>query len=828
MKDYELPGAFYLGRQTDGAEGGTDGDLLMVDSRNLTTHAVIVGMTGSGKTGLGISLLEEALIDRIPVIAIDPKGDIANLALQFPSLDGKDFEPWVDPQQAAAADVTVSDWAEQQAALWKKGLAQWGQSGDRIQRLKDCADITVYTPGSNAGVQLSALRAFDPPSDAILNDDEAFGERVSSTTTGLLTLLGVEADPVSGREHILVSSILSANWREGRATDLPSLITSIQNPPFSQLGVMPVETVFPSKDRLALAMRLNNLLASPGFQQWMKGDAIDTSALLYTPSGKPRASVISIAHLSDAERMFVVTLLLSDIIAWMRSQPGTGSLRAILYIDELFGYMPPVANPPSKQLLLTLLKQARAFGLGVVLATQNPVDLDYRGLSNAGTWFIGRLQTERDKLRLLDGLEGAATSDAFKRADIERTIAGLGKRRFLLHSVHDASPVEFSTRWVLSYLAGPMTREQIRQLRAISGGGVVGAGAASASVAVSGAQSAPAPAATATPGSPTPSVATTAVAATGVDAAPAATGTPDASPHAPVLSAEIPQYFLNTSSADRLYRPHIIGVADVTIANTRYNVAEDRRIMLLGQVSDGPVAFSWTAAEPRDGFDITDMEKSATPGALFVPVPAEAALARNYTAWGKQLQQWLARNESVELLESAKMKLVSRSDESERDFRIRLQNTAREARDIQIEKLRAKYASKLVTAQEKIRRSEQAVQREQAQAQQAHVSTVVAVGSAMLGAFLGRGKISATSISKLGTAARGAGRSVQQQGDVARAAETVNAQQQQLAVLEEDLQREIDALDASYDAQAEELKTITVKPKQSDVRIRFVGLLWVA
>jgi hypothetical protein len=796
MSEFEKLGVFYLGKQYDLAAKQRLDDLVLYDAKDLTTHAVIIGMTGSGKTGLGIGLLEEALIDRIPVIAIDPKGDLGNLALRFPGLAASDFRPWIDPQQASNAGESPDAFAEQQAATWKKGLEGWGQGGDRIAHLSSSADVTIYTPGSNAGRPISLLRAFSAPPLAIRNDPEAFRERVDATATGLLSLLGIEADPITSREHILLANLLSNAWQEGRDMDLADLIGAIQTPPFSKLGVMPLDTVFPAKDRLALAMRLNNLLAAPGFQNWLAGDALDTANLLYDASGKPRASIVSIAHLGDAERMFFVTLLLADIIAWMRTQPGTGSLRAILYIDELFGYMPPVANPASKVLLLTLLKQARAFGLGVVLATQNPVDLDYRGLSNAGTWFIGRLQTERDKMRVMEGLEGASGGRAFDRAAMERTLAGLGKRVFLLHSVHEPAPIVFETRWTLSYLAGPMTREQIRTLTSSSG-----------------APAAPRPAQAAEPVTRSVETATT-------DAA-------GYSSRQPVLSADVPQYFLPATTPAPVYHPAVVGIADVSYSSAKHSITEQRRVALLATLDSGPIALDWNNAERHDDFELSQFERSPKSDASFADIPPAAASAKSYAIWTKQLQQWIVANEQVTLFTSKAMKLTSRSGESERDFRIRLQVAARESRDEKVEKLRAKYASRMTTLQEKIRRAEQAVQRESSQAQQAGVDTVISVGSAILGAVFGRGKVGVGTLGKVGTAARGVGRAAQQRGDVSRATETVESLRQQLAALEQELAQEAEAIGASFDAQLEELDTITIKARSSDVRVSLVALLWV-
>src|SRR5688572_4368033 len=467
MQDFEKLGVFYLGKRYDLEAGkARDEELVLYDSKDLVTHGVCVSMTGSGKTGLCIAILEEAAIDGIPAIVIDPKGDLANLLLTFPQLRAEDFRPWINEDDARRKGVAPDEFAAQQAQKWREGLASWGQDGQRIARLREAADFTVYTPGSTAGVPVSILKSFAAPPREMVDDVEIFRERINTTATSLLGLLGVDADPVQSREHILLSTILGHAWQQGRDLDLAALIHQIQQPPMTKVGVMDVESFFPSKDRFALAMRLNNLLAAPGFETWMSGEPLDVGAFLHTGAGKPRISIFSIAHLGDAERMFFVSMLLNQVLGWVRTQSGTTSLRAILYMDEIFGYFPPVANPPSKQPLLTLLKQARAYGLGILLATQNPVDLDYKGLANAGTWFIGRLQTDRDKQRVLDGLEGAAAaaSSRFDRATMDRLLSGLGNRVFLMNNVHEDGPDIFETRWVMSYLRGPMTRAQIKQL----------------------------------------------------------------------------------------------------------------------------------------------------------------------------------------------------------------------------------------------------------------------------------------------------------------------------------------------------------------------------
>jgi len=466
MQDFEKLGVFYLGKEYDLAAKRRKEDLVLYDSRDLVTHAVCVGMTGSGKTGLCISLLEEAAIDGVPALVIDPKGDLGNLMLTFPELRGADFLPWVNEEEARRKGVEPAVYAESQAALWKRGLAEWGQDGERIRRLREAAEFAIYTPGSSAGLPLSILKSFQAPEKVVLDDGDLRRERVATTATSLLALVGVDADPVQSREHILLSTILDNAWRQGLDLDLAGIIQQIQDPPVQRIGVFDLESFFPSKKRFGLAMTLNNLLASPGFSAWLEGEPLDIGRLLWTPAGKPRVAIISIAHLSDAERMFFVSLLLTQVVGWMRTQSGTTSLRALLYMDEIFGFFPPVANPPSKQPLLTLLKQARAYGLGVLLATQNPVDLDYKGLGNTGTWLLGRLQTDRDKQRVLEGLEGASGGARFDRAAMERTLAGLGNRVFLMHNVHEDAPVVFESRWAMSYLRGPLTRVQIKELMA--------------------------------------------------------------------------------------------------------------------------------------------------------------------------------------------------------------------------------------------------------------------------------------------------------------------------------------------------------------------------
>ena len=616
--EYEKLGAFYLGRPYDVSAKAPLPGVVLYDSKDLVTHAVCVGMTGSGKTGLCIDLIEEAALDGVPTIAIDPKGDLANLMLTFPDLRPSDFRPWINEEDAAKKGLTADEYAAQQAETWSKGLAEWGEDGERIRRLRDAAEFAVYTPGSSAGIPVSILASFAAPPEAIRDDAELLRERVNAVVTSLLALVGVDADPVQSREHVLTSTLVTNAWMSGSDLDLATLVERIQRPQLERIGVMDIESFYPEKERMKLALALNGLLAAPGFASWLEGVPLDVNTILRTAGGKPRVAIMSIAHLSDAERMFFVSLLLNQLVGWMRAQSGTTSLRAIVYMDEIFGYFPPVATPPSKQPLLTLLKQARAFGLGVVLATQNPVDLDYKGLANAGTWLLGRLQTERDKARVLEGLEGVAAgaNSAFDRARFDKLLAGLTSRVFLMNNVHEDAPGVLESRWSMSYLRGPLTREQIKRLM------------------------------------------------------------------------------------------------------------EGRRPQLA----------------PRGA--------AAPSSADTAPAAAAADAAQ----------------------------------------------TRREQRDAAVEKLRREYAPKIARAEEKLRNAQQVLDREQGQARSAEIQTAISVGATILTSLLGNKRMKYTTLGRGTTAARGAARAIEQQGDVKRAREDADAARAELDALNSELQKKIDAL----------------------------------
>lgn len=814
---YEKLGVFYLGKRYDLDAKARTEDLVLYDSKDLVTHGVCVGMTGSGKTGLCLGLLEEAAIDGIPAIIIDPKGDLPNLLLTFENLQPGDFRPWINEDDAQKKGMTPDEFAAAQAALWTKGLNDWQQDAARIGRLKHAADFRVYTPGSSAGFPVSVLKSFAALPPELIEDGELFRDRVSGTSTSILGLLGIDADPIQSREHILLSAIIGQAWQNGRDLDLETLIQGIQQPPFEKLGVMPLESVYPAKDRFGLAMALNNLVAAPGFAAWMEGEALDIGRILYTEQGKPRHAIFSIAHLSDAERMFFVSLLLNQVLSWVRTQSGTTSLRAIVYMDEIAGYFPPTANPPSKKPLLTLMKQARAFGVGVVLATQNPVDLDYKGLANAGTWFIGRLQTDRDKQRVLDGLEGAAAGAGgggrFDRAEMDRMLSQLSTRVFLMNNVHDDGPVIMETRWCMSYLRGPLTRQQIKTLMdPVKLASRAASGAASAA----------------------PRVApTTAPPLTPPERAPQPTGSPAPAPadsSRPVLAPEIPQFFVPArgigTGKTLEYRPALLGMAKVYYSDTKAGVDEDDPQSLLCPITTGPVPVDWDRAEASELTE-DDLEKDGKPGARFGTLPPEAGKPKNYAAWQRDFADALFKVGKLELFRAPEFKLTSTQGESEKDFRVRLALAIRESRDELKEKLRVKYAPKIAAIHERRRKAEQRLDVERAQARDSKISTALSFGGALLGAFMGRKALSTGTISKASTAIGKVGRASKESGDVGRAEETIEAIQQHEADLNAQFEADLASIDAGADPQTMPLETIVIKPKKTNIKVRALVLVWM-
>lgn len=778
---YEKLGAFYLGRPYDLESGEMAPAPLLYDSRDLTTHALCVGMTGSGKTGLCVSLLEEALIDGVPALIVDPKGDVGNLLLTFPDLRPEDFRPWVDPDAARRKDLSVDEYAAREAAKWRDGLASWGQGPERLKKLRESADFRLYTPGSTAGLPVSVLASLEAPPREAVADAEVLGDRIHGVVSGLLGLLEIDADPLTSREHLLLSTILGHEWKAGRGLDLGGLVHAVQSPPVTRVGVMELESFFPAKERFELAMKLNHLLAAPGFQAWLSGEPLAVDRLLYGPDGKPRASIFSLNHLPDPERMFFVSLLLGQVLSWMRSRPGTGSLRALLYVDEVMGYLPPVAEPPSKRAFLTLLKQARAFGLGLVLATQNPADLDYKALSNMGTWFLGRLQTERDRERVMDGLLSAAPGALDKRR-LESILSGLPSRVFFLHNVHEEAPVVFHTRWAMSYLKGPLTRPEIARL---------------------------------TEGRETPETPVEFPGAAPASAAPVTP--PGGSP--PVLPAEIPQVFAAGRDGG-LWTPHLLGQGRVSFVDEKQDVEAEETVFWLHPLTAGGDV-RWEDARELD--EEPELTSEPPRGASFAELPPAAAREASYREWEKGLSDALYHGRRLELPESPTFGVVARPGESERDFRIRLRDLARERRDEHVEELRESYGTKLDRLEEKKRKALQRIDKEADQARDQKLQTVLSVGTTLLSAVMGRKIRRRTS-----TSFRGVSKSVKESRDVERAREDLAALEARERELSEKLEGEIREIEERFDPLAEELTVHEVRPRRTDVRDERVRLVWIA
>ncbi len=798
VSDYEKLGKFYLGRTYDTATKELDDELVMYDSKDLVTHGVVLGMTGSGKTGLCIALLEEAAMDNIPAIVIDPKGDISNLLLQFPELRGSDFRPWINEDDARKKNLTPDEFADRQAETWRNGLESWGQGSDRIARFADKVDVNVFTPGSSAGIPVSILSSLDVPEFEILDDPEMLAERIESTVSSLLSLMGLDADPIQDPEHILLSNIFHTCWTNDESLTLQSLIGYIQSPPFSSVGVISIDEFYNEKKRRDLAMRLNNLLASPGFSVWLKGVPLDIQSMLTAPDGRNRISIFSIAHLSDSERMFFVSLLLNQMLGWMRAQSGTTSLRALLYMDEIFGYLPPTANPPSKKPMMTMLKQARAFGLGVLLATQNPVDLDYKALSNIGTWFLGRLQTERDKARVLEGLEGAAASQdsQFDRQRIEEILAGLGSRVFLLNNVHDDGLKTFHVRWVMSYLRGPLARGQIKELMDPKRDRfeVVEHKPKGASERMTAAAQ-------------------------------------KAESNKPVVSSRIDEFFLPVMpeflNEELVYLPAILRAGSVRFDDNKIDVHGTKDIHFLTQVDERDSHPEWSETQPLPPtMDLTHLQRQPHNAREFGALPAFALESENYTQWKDEFVDHIYHEQKLTVMKAPAFEMYSQPGESEVDFRARLRHKARELRDEAKKALEDAYQQKIEDIEDDMQKAMDKVQEQAAQANAARVSAAMSIGGSILSAILG-GRSRGVSATRARTGANSASRAWKEGRDVERAKEQVAELEDELQVLEKDHEQAVDQLDDQFDPDTTPLEPHHIDPFKKNIRIKTCGLVWM-
>jgi len=823
----------YLGRLYHAASKQRLDEAFTYDPADLTTHAVVTGMTGSGKTGLCITMLEEAALQGIPALIIDPKGDLTNLLLHFPSLAPQDLQPWIDPEMARRAGKSIDQAATEAALSWRNGLEQWGIGTERLMALKNVVQFAVYTPGSDAGLLVKALSSLSLPSAQERASREILVDKISSTVTALLGLVGLkDIDPLRSREHILLSKIIEETWSQGKDVDLTELILQTQNPPFDKLGAFPIDTFFPQKDRMELAMLLNNILAAPSFQSWREGQELDIQSLLYMPDGRPRHSIFYLAHLSDAERMFFVTLLLSAVESWMRTQVGATSLRALLYMDELFGYLPPQSNPPSKQSLLRLLKQARAYGLGLLLATQNPVDLDYKALSNAGTWFIGKLQTERDKERLLDGLESAAGD--VSRAEIDKLISSLGKRVFIQHNVHSSQPSVFQTRWAMNFLAGPLTRNQIPDLNKLVGADFLkgtpdlteatpqttsrsGVGTESG-LSTSATAMASVPVSQPAPSKPVPS----------------SLGHETRSP----LPAGVSEYFLPTNlslteamrAAGKslpearlsgvLYRPALLAAANIRFLDRKYGVDSEVRRAALVADPDRRGVVRWENHFYAN-FPVKKVEREPAPQARFFALNLPLNDARLMKSLEGDFTDWIYRSVTVTARANEALKVYAGPDVSQAEFMRACAETASDARDAEIEKKAAQIDRKIKSLEDKMAREERELREDEAELSHRRMEEMGTHAENVLGLFSGRknSRRLSSSLSKRRM-------TEQAKADVEESEDAIEQYQKDIQALEQERQELIEEISDRWGDVVNDISEITVKPKKSDIYVELFGVAW--
>jgi hypothetical protein len=797
-------GSFHLGKTIDPKTGEPGTDEVVVGSSDLTTHGVIVGMTGSGKTGLAVVLIEEALRAGIPAFVLDPKGDMTNLALVFPDLAPASFQPWVSEAEAQAAGVSVEDYAAKQATIWREGLASSGIGPERLQELRDAADVTIYTPGSTAGVPLNIVGSLGVPRLSWDTEEEALRDEIEATVTSLLALVGIRADPLASREHVLLSNLIENAWRAGRDLDLGTLIGEIQTPPIRKLGVFEIDQFFPPADRTKLAFTLNSLVASPSFAAWGQGDPLDPQAMLFTPEGKPRCAVVYLAHLSEEERQFVVTLVFSKLVTWMRGQAGTPDLRALAYMDEVFGYVPPSASPPPKKSILTIFKQGRAFGLGLVLSTQNPVDLDYKAMSNAGTWLVGRLQTENDKARVLEGLRSAAGNTDV--AALDKAIGGLGKRQFLLVSAKSSTPRLFATRWAMSYLSGPLTKEQVALLEPAEKQRKLQSVTSSAEPAQT--TAAPAPVVTELG--------------------------PDESSVAPPVAAGITVSFLDAAApwasgigavpgSSRL-RAFLAARVSLRYDDSTADVDEQEEFEAVYGPLDG--AFDLDS-ETQVDYDERDFAAAPPASAVYVLPGVPVAKDAFFKTTAKEIRDRLVEQRPLELQRNRQLKLVSRPGESPEDFARRCDAAAQERADAETAKIRDRLEAKRDRLDRALAQAQRRVEELQTDTTSRRATEVLAGAGAVLGALFGGRRSTRSMAGAISSAASRRGMSARSAERKETAEAKVDATKDDLAELEQEIADEVSEIDERWRGAADEVDTLSIRLEATDVRVVETRLVWV-
>lgn len=786
---YEKLGLFYFGKEVDPKTLATTDNLLLYKSQDFTTHAVIIGMTGSGKTGLGIGIIEEATLDKIPSIVIDPKGDMGNLLLAFPDLKPEDFEAWIDPDEAQNKGIDPKSYAAEVASSWENGLKSFYQDKNRIKLYKENADFTIYTPGSSVGIPLSVLSNFDVPSEDILDDPDTFSSIINSTVMGLLVLIDIKADPLSSKEYMLLATIFSYFWKKKKGLTLEELIGYIASPPFEKVGVLNLKIFYPQNERLKLAMLLNNVLASPGFSIWTEGEPLDIQKLLYTREGNPKVSILSIAHLDTAQRMFFVTLFLNKYISWMRQQKGTPSLRTILYMDEIFGFFPATSNPPSKKPMLILLKQARAYGVGVVLATQNPVDLDYKGLSNIGSWFLGRLQTKQDKDRVMDGLI-KDSADSLSKSEIGSLLSNMKKRTFLLKSAHLDHLSLFQTRWVLSYLRGPLSKPEIKKLMREKS-----------------------------------KLLNEREAEEGKSSVEEDSKISKKTTSLPLISDKIQQYFLNNSpyNEEIIFEPKILLKGKIRFYSESKGIDEKEEVFLKLPINENTTEINFEKGIPIND-DVSLYDTRSPENAKFYPLPFFIEEMKDFKTVENEFKDSLSRTKRLDLYTCKEFKLLSQPGEDLSSFKVKIIELLRERKDEEVYKLRGIFKGKEETLQKKYNRLLEKLGKEETDTKTATTESVLSLGATLLGAFLGRTKVG--NLSSGVTGLRRANRIFKEKKDVSLVKNQIEELTKEIDKLEGELNEKIVEISDKFNIDNYEIETISLQPRKTDISNIYVSLLW--
>ena len=772
MKElYEQMGLFYLGKDNSN-------NLALYKSKHLTTHAMMIGMTGSGKTGLGIGLLEEAAIDNIPSIVIDPKGDMGNLCLAFPELSAKDYEPWIDSSDALSKDVSIQDLAEGKAKMWKDGLESSFQDASRVKKFAD-VEKTIYTPGSSAGISVNILGSFEAPSKEILEDSDTLASMINATVSSLLALVSIDADAINSKEHLLLSNILHSNYIKGISLTLEDIIGYIASPPFEKIGLFSLKTFYPQNERMKLAMTLNGVISSISFASWIKGQALNIQNMLYDENAKAKIAIFSISHLSDKERMFFVTILLNAYINWMRKQRGSSTLKNILCMDEIFGFFPPTSNPPSKKPMLLLLKQARAFGTGIVLSTQNPVDIDYKGLSNIGTWFVGKLQTKQDIQKVLEPL---SLKSKLSKDEIAQKIARLKGRHFFMKNVHAEETIEFSTRWVLSYLKGPMTKDDIKLLMSDKKS-----------------QHKEKPAHSQSKKNTDSDI-------------------------KPILNENIKQYFLDTNiNAETSFYPYLYSSSEVRFYNQKRSIDIVEKLEFKLELDASHTTLNW-----EDSIEeaYKDFITGSDSDAKFSKLPNIILESKSLKEFEKSVSDYLYHSKKIELYSCTALKLESKLHQTKQEFLVEIEDRLKELKNQAQEKLQYKFETQLDRLEDKLNRLEMKLQKEEEDVSSKTTDTILDIGLAVIGAFFGRKALSATNMRHGASAFKKAKGVLKEKNDVQNVEELIADVDIDIEELKLELQDEIQKIEDSLNIQNYEIKSLFIKPRRSDITIKDIALLW--